>query len=64
MLKRFWNWAFKDSETLLLARLQMLVGTLMVVDLAPILPAKYLPVYVVVMGLVTELARRSRADDL
>ena len=33
-------------------------------DLAPLLPPKYLTVWLVVSGVITEIARRSRATDL
>lgn len=51
---------FKDSETLVWARLQMLFGVIMMTDLSPILPAKYLPYYIIISGVVTELSRRAR----
>jgi hypothetical protein len=51
---------FADSETLWLARMQMAVGVLMQLDLTPIIPSKYLGIYVVISGLLTEMARRSR----
>lgn len=68
MLRRF----FRDSETLLWARLQMFVGglwsVLSVTDVAPILNTfglgKYVPVVLFAMGIVTEYARRRRATDL
>jgi hypothetical protein len=67
MWARIRQW-FHDSETIFWARLQMFVGvvwtTLVSVDLAPLLPAKYLTVWLVISGVVTELARRSRAVDL
>lgn len=55
---------FADSETLFFGRLQMLVGALMTVDLSPVVPSKYMGLYVIATGLITEMARRSRADDL
>ena len=64
-MSKLWNMtkrAFSDSETLFLARLQVLFGALMVVDLTPVMPASYLPYYVVGMGIVTEIARRRRAN--
>jgi hypothetical protein len=68
MLKRF----FDDSETIFWARLQMLVGAVFAVlsqtDLEPLLASvgldRWTPVVVFVMGVVTEIARRLRADDL
>lgn len=62
-MKAFWNRIrvfFKDSETLVWARVQMLFGVIMMTDLSPILPAKYLPWYVIISGVVTELSRRAR----
>ena len=53
---------FADSETLFWGRLQILIGTLMATNLAPIIPVKYLPYYVMVSGIVTEIARRSRTQ--
>lgn len=55
---------FADSETVFLARFQMLLGVLMMADLTPIIPARYMPFYVVASGLITELARRSRSPDV
>ena len=59
---------FKDSETIVWARLQMAVGAvwtvLLQVDLAPVMSTKQLTIWLVVSGVITELARRSRATDL
>ena len=55
---------FSGSETILWARLQMLIGILMATDLSPVLPADWLPFYVIVAGAITEMMRRSRADDM
>lgn len=55
---------FLASETIVWARVQMLFGILMMTDLSPVLPARYLPWYVIVSGVVTELARRARDPDL
>jgi hypothetical protein len=67
MWERIKAW-FKDSETIFWARLQMFVGAvwtvLVSIDLAPLLDPKWLTVWLVVSGVVTELARRSRAEDL
>jgi hypothetical protein len=56
---------FKDSTTILWGRIQTLVGAvlgiLMAVDLSPLgnlLPAKWASVWLVVSGIVTEIARR------
>lgn len=55
---------FKDSETLVFARLQILLGILMATDLSPVLPAEWLPWYIIIAGVLTEFLRRARADDL
>lgn len=67
MLKRW----FRDSETLLWARLQTALGfavsVLTFVDpqlLAPVLPPKWFPILVLLNGLATEYLRRRRASDL
>ena len=68
MLKRW----FSDSETILWARLQMIVGAVWAIlsqtDITPILNTfglgKYVPVALLVMGIVTEILRRRRAPDL
>jgi len=67
MLKRW----FRDSETLLWARLQTALGfavsVLTFVDpqlLAPVLPSKWFPVFLLANGLATEYLRRRRASDL
>lgn len=59
---------FKDSETIVWARLQMLIGglwtVLSVTDLTPIFSLfgweKYIPASIFVMGLITEMVRRHR----
>ncbi len=67
MWSKIKDW-FSRSETIFWARLQMFVGAiwtaLVAVDLAPLLPPKYLTVWLVISGAVTELARRRRATDL
>lgn len=59
---------FSDSETIFLARLQMVLGIAWeiaaAVDWSPVVPPKYLPYYMIAAGILTELARRARADDL
>lgn len=66
-VKRF----FKDSETIFLARLQMLAGILaaawLTIDpslFGAYLPPEWLPVYLFAAGIITEVARRYRATDL
>lgn len=67
MLKKF----FKDSETILLARLQVLVGAVAAAltfvkpeVLAPVLPTGFEPWLVVAHGIALEYLRRRRATDL
>ena len=63
---------FRDSETIFLARLQILLGViaaaLTYVDpamLAPIIgEATWFPWFVLLNGVATEYLRRRRADDL
>jgi hypothetical protein len=40
--------------------MQMRVGVLIQMDLTPVIPSKYLGIYVVIAGVLTEMARRSR----
>jgi hypothetical protein len=62
---------FKDSETIFLARLQMLVGILWSV-LPTIDPTlfqslvgeRWFGMFLIVWGVITEIARRRRAKDL
>lgn len=65
-IKRF----FKRSETILWARLQVLLGLIAAavvsVDpslIAPFLEPKWVPVAFAVNGVVTEVLRRSRTHD-
>lgn len=71
----FWpsiNHWFSDSETIFWGRLQVVAGAILTVltttDLTPIFGAvgwaKWAPVWVVVSGIITEAARKSRATDL
>ena len=57
-----------DSETIVWARLQLVLGAIWAVlsstDLAAVLPAGYLPYWLILSGVVTEILRRSRATDL
>lgn len=53
-----------DSETIILARLNVLLGVLMAVDVAPLIPSEWMPYYVMGTGLLGEIARRLRADDV
>lgn len=67
---------FKDSETIFWARLQVFVGvvvsvlTVVVADpnaiaaVHAMVEPKYVPLYLIGFGVLTELLRRYRADDL
>lgn len=62
---------FADSETIFIARLQMLIGAILYVLattdpnlLVPYISGKWVPVYLIGAGIVTEFARRLRAKDL
>ncbi len=59
---------FHDSETIVLARLQVFVGVIFgivtMVDpslITGVLPVKYIPYWLLASGIITELVRRSRA---
>lgn len=55
---------FKDSETIAWARIQLVVGAVWTVlamsDLSGVLPAKWLPYWLILSGIITELSRRAR----
>ena len=62
---------FLHSETILLARLQMFAGVVFAAFMAldPALfqayvPAEYVPLYLLGIGILTEYARRRHATDL
>lgn len=67
---------FKDSETIFWARLQMIVGAVVAgfmslandptvnESIKAIMKPEYVPYYVIAFGIITEIARRRRADDL
>lgn len=66
-LKKF----FKNSETILWARIQVAIGVIgtgiVAVDpnlVAPLIDPKYVPLLFAINGAVTELLRRARAKDL
>lgn len=70
MIAAFRKW-IKDSETIAWARLQVLlgvvIGTLMALDpnlIGAVLPEKWVPIWFLFSGVVTEVARRRRAKDL
>lgn len=62
--------AFRDSETLFFARVQMVVGAVLTVlgttDLTPVLHmfglSWYVPLYLIASGIITEYLRRARAS--
>lgn len=57
----FWNW-FYNSASILWARFQVLFGSivavLLVTDMTPWLPAKYLVMWIPINGIITEYLRR------
>ncbi|RUV41076.1 MAG: hypothetical protein EOQ55_00740 [Mesorhizobium sp.] len=62
---------FKDSETIVWARVQMLGGAVLTVlsTTDPSLfnqyiPDRWLPLYIVGSGILTEVLRRARAKDM
>jgi len=62
---------FKDSETIAWARLQMLGGAVLAVIATTdpslfnhYIPERWLPLYVLGAGVITEVARRVRAKDM
>jgi drug/metabolite transporter superfamily protein YnfA len=70
-MRRLFGRYCKASETILWARLQMLTAAVITVlaTIDPLLfagyiPAGYLPIYIFISGVITELARRARARDL
>lgn len=70
MWQKLLAWA-KDSETILLARFQMLAGILLTVIatfdpsvLAPLIGDKWFGPFLFAWGVIAEAARRYRAEDL
>lgn len=61
----FWNW-FYNSATILWARFQVLFGSiiavLIVTDMTPWLPAKYLVMWIPINAVLTEYLRRSNTE--
>lgn len=62
---------FKDSETILWARLQTFIGIVAVIVtyvepsvIAPVLPSEWFPYLVTANGVLTEYLRRRRAEDM
>ena len=66
-IKTWWA-TWEKSETIIWSRVQMFVGALWAAaastDLAPIVPAKYLPIWLVISGALTEYLRQRNAPDL
>lgn len=63
--------SFKGSATIVWARIQIVLGIVLanmdllgVIDLKPVLTPKYIAVYTVGVGVVTELCRRRTAGLL
>lgn len=58
----FWNW-FYNSGTILWARLNVLFGCIVMVitmtDMSPWIPAKYIPIWIVINSVITEYLRRT-----
>lgn len=61
---------FKHSETIVLARLQYVAGIVFLVLttldphlLATYMPTKYVPLWLIFIGVLTEIARRHRMKD-
>ena len=67
MWTRIKNW-FRSSETIFWARLQVLVGSLWVAlsasDLSPLLSPKYMAIWMIVNGFITEYLRRRRTETV
>ena len=61
---KFWN-LFYNSSTVFWARFQIFFGcvwfVLSMTDMTPWLPAKYIPVWAIINGIITEYLRRSNA---
>ena len=59
---------FKNSETIFFARAQVFIGAvwgvMIATNLAPVLSEKHLTIWLIVSGVITELARRRNATDL
>lgn len=59
---------FRNSETILWARLQVLIGAVWVVlstaDLSPVLSGKYLTYWLILNGVVSELLRRRGTETV
>ena len=53
---------FKDSLTVVWARIQMVLGVILsvvaAVDMSPIIPPRWLPLWLIASGVITEFCRR------
>lgn len=61
----FWNW-FYNSALVLWSRLQVLLGSivavLLITDMTPWLPAKYLAIWIPINGVISEYLRRTNTE--
>jgi hypothetical protein len=63
MWEKFKGWlgSWQKSGTIILARIQVAVGALIATasatDMSPVIPSKYLPFYLIGMGVLTEVIR-------
>ena len=66
-MNRFWNW-FDNSSTILWSRFQVLFGciwtVLSITDMAPWMPPKYIPIWAIINGIVTEYLRRIQTQTI
>ena len=57
------NW-FWNSETIFFARFQVAFGivwgVVSMIDMSPLIPGKYLTIWFIVSGIITEILRRKR----
>jgi hypothetical protein len=67
MWTRIKNW-FRNSETIFWSRLQVLVGSLWVAlsasDLSPLLNPKYMAIWLIFNGFITEYLRRRSTETV
>lgn len=61
----FWNW-FSNSAIILWSRFQVLFGSivavLLITDMTPWLPAKYLAIWIPINGVISEYLRRMNTE--
>ena len=62
----FWNW-FLNSALILWTRFQVLAGCILLVitmsDMSPWIPAKYLPIWIIISNVIAEYMRRSNTQE-